>query len=90
MSKNVPMRMCVSCRGRFEKTKLIRIVRGVDGNYFIDNTHKAEGRGCYVCYDENCVNKCIKSKMPSKNLKVNLPESLYKGLAEEYAKHRKS
>ena len=84
------MRMCVSCRGRFPKQDMIRIVRGIDGSCFIDKTYKAEGRGCYVCASESCVAKCVKSKMPSKNLKTNLPESLYQGLTEEYAKYRKS
>ena len=47
MAKKIPMRMCVSCRERFAKKDLIRIVASTDGTVQVDPTGRMPGRGAY-------------------------------------------
>ena len=62
-TKKTPERQCISCRNMFPKKDLIRVVKQADGTYFIDETNKSNGRGAYICNKEECINKCIKSKL---------------------------
>lgn len=53
--KRVPIRMCLSCRGRKEKKSLVRLVRTIQGTLEVDPTGKKAGRGAYVCPSRECV-----------------------------------
>ncbi len=59
--KNIPQRMCVSCREKKEKKDLIRIVCNKAGELSIDINGKLEGRGAYICKDIKCLEKTIKT-----------------------------
>ena len=41
--------MCIACRELKEKRSMFRIVKGGDGNIFLDFSSKAAGRGAYIC-----------------------------------------
>ena len=58
-TKKTPERLCVSCRNMYPKKDLIRVVKLDDGTYFIDETNKCNGRGAYICKNQECINKCI-------------------------------
>ena len=45
--KKVPMRTCVITHEKLEKRDLLRVVRDNEGNVFVDDTGKANGRGAY-------------------------------------------
>ena len=60
MAKKIPMRMCVSCRERFPKKELNRIVASPDGEVKVDPTGRMPGRGAYVCSNPDCLQKAIK------------------------------
>ena len=66
----IPMRQCSACRGHFEKRQLLRIVRTPDGNVMADPRGKVSGRGVYICRNEECLNKAIKTKALSRALEV--------------------
>ena len=53
--KNVPQRMCISCREKKDKKKLMRIVCNKNGEINVDINGKLEGRGAYICKDINCL-----------------------------------
>ena len=72
----IPMRECAACHGRFEKKQLIRIVRTPDGTVALDERGKVSGKGVYICKNEQCLNKAIKSKAFSRALEVPVPESV--------------
>lgn len=72
--------MCIVCRKMFDKNQLNRIVRKADGTVCVDKVGKVEGRGAYVCFDEQCVNKCKKTKILNKHLKVVISEDVYQNL----------
>lgn len=81
--KKIPTRKCLGCMQVFEKRNLIRVVKTPEGEVIIDLVGKANGRGAYICKDKNCLKKAIKSKRIGANLGIEIPESLYDGLAKE-------
>ncbi len=77
-----PLRMCVVCRQMKEKDNLIRIVKNSD-NYFLDKTFKADGRGCYVCKNNECIEKCVKIRAINKSFKTKISDDIYDQLIKE-------
>ena len=84
MPKSQPKRMCIGCRGAFEKKDLIRIVRTPDGDIVLNRTGKSAGRGAYLCDNIECLKKCIKAKLLNKAFKVFVPENVYADLLEKF------
>lgn len=70
---HIPLRMCVVCRQTSEKKALIRVVRRPDsegGLVTADPTHRANGRGAYVCASFECLEKAVQQKRFERSLKV--------------------
>ena len=82
MNKSKPIRTCIACRGEFEKNELIRIVRTPEGNFTVDKTGKANGRGAYICKSEECAKKLKKNKLLNKAFKTVISDEVY-SLVEE-------
>ena len=82
--KKTPERMCVSCRQMFPKNELIRVVKAEDETYFIDESNKSNGRGAYVCKNDECINKCIKSKLLNKSFKSAVNQNIYERLENKF------
>ena len=59
---NINRRKCISCNKIGPKEEFIRIVKNKNGLINIDLSKKAEGRGAYICINEQCLNKMIKQK----------------------------
>ena len=78
--KKQPLRRCISCNEQKEKNDLLRIVRTVEGNIEIDLTGKKNGRGAYICKNENCLNKLIKSKRLERILEIPVQNEFYEEL----------
>lgn len=78
--KYVPLRRCMACNEQKEKKDLLRIVRTTDGKLEIDLTGKKNGRGAYICKNEDCLNKVKKSKRLEKVLEVNIEEEFYESV----------
>ncbi len=74
---HIPLRRCMACQTQREKQDLIRVVRMPDGNLVIDNTYKQNGRGAYLCKQEECLNKLIKSKRLERVLNVTIDDAIY-------------
>lgn len=82
-TKKIPMRMCSGCRESKPKADLIRIVRTPEGKILIDRTGKVSGRGTYVCKNEECFKKSVKSKALSRALDVQVEDEILLQLEEE-------
>lgn len=80
MKKEPVLRCCALTRERLEKKELLRIVRDKDGNVFIDDTYKANGRGCYLKKDKEVIIKAQKSKILDRNLNVQVNDEIYEEL----------
>lgn len=73
--------MCIVCRQMKPKDDLIRVVfHNPECTEYSIDAPKAGGRGVYICRDEQCIHKCIKSKAFNRVCKCNLPESIYEDL----------
>ncbi len=72
MVKKIPMRMCIVCHNMVDKRELIRIIRNKDGEYSLDTTLKANGRGAYICNNPECFAKMIKTKALNKAFKEKI------------------
>ena len=75
--KKIPERRCISCNEKKEKNSLLRIVRTTENKIEIDLTGKKNGRGAYICKNEDCLNKAIKQKKLEKVFETNIEEDVY-------------
>ena len=83
MNKKIPVRQCVGCREKREKRELIRVVRSPEGEFSLDFRGKANGRGAYLCPNEDCLKKAIKSRALERAFQQQIPPELYLRLEEE-------
>ncbi len=82
-TKCVPMRTCIACRQNKPKKEMLRVVKNAEGEIFVDKTGKANGRGAYICNQEECLKKLENKKLLNKAFSANVPDAVYKGVEEE-------
>lgn len=80
INKKKPARTCMACNEQKEKNELLRIVRSKDGIIEVDLTGKKSGRGAYICKNEDCLNKIIKSKRLEKVFEKEISAELYESI----------
>ena len=49
-----PQRQCIACRACRDKQDLIRVVKTKEGEIMLDRTGRKNGRGAYLCANEEC------------------------------------
>ncbi len=74
---NLPQRSCVICRAQKNKNELLRIVKNKDNIVKVDERGKVSGRGAYICYNLDCLEKAKKSKKIEKSLEIPISEEIY-------------
>ncbi|MFZ5975567.1 MAG: RNase P modulator RnpM [Bacillota bacterium] len=84
--RKIPMRMCVGCKTMKPKKELYRIVATGENTAVLDKTSKAPGRGAYICPDEGCLQKALKTRALERALQVKTDESLVHQLKRELAR----
>ena len=75
--KKIPMRTCVVTHEKCEKKDLLRVVRNNEGNVFVDDTLKANGRGAYLKKDKDVIEKARKSKVLENHLEIKIEDKIY-------------
>lgn len=83
MEKKLPVRTCIACRQEFLKKDLLRIVKDKEGNFFVDKTGKANGRGAYICGKSECAKKLQKAKLLDRVFSSTVPVEIYQTITEE-------
>ena len=78
--KKIVQRTCMGCNAKKDKRELIRLVFNKNGEMFVDETGKAEGRGAYICDDIKCLEKAIKTKRLERVFETKINEELYENL----------
>lgn len=78
--KKIVQRTCMGCNLKKDKRELIRLVFNKNGEMFVDETGKAEGRGAYICDDIKCLEKAIKTKRLERVFETKINEELYENL----------
>jgi predicted RNA-binding protein YlxR (DUF448 family) len=64
-----PVRTCVGCRGRDNKTDLVRLV-AADGSIRVDLRQVAPGRGAYLHRDRDCWEQAYRRRTLSRVLRT--------------------
>lgn len=80
VQKKIPMRTCVVSHEKLPKKELVRIVRNKDGEVFVDETGKINGKGVYLKKDLDIINKAEKSKILNKYLEIDVNDEIYEEL----------
>lgn len=85
MNKKIPMRQCVGCGEMKSKKEMLRVLKTAQGPIVLDVTGKKNGRGAYLCPQQSCLKKAIKSKGLERSFKMSIPTEVYDYLTEEFA-----
>ena len=80
--KKIPERTCLGCNEKKPKNELIRIVKTNEKIICVDITGKMNGRGTYICKDESCLDKLIKSKRLNKVFETNISDEIYEEIRQ--------
>ena len=79
-----PERMCRICRAKDVKGNLVRIVKEKNGKISVDFLQKTNGRGMYICKNQECINKAIKSKAISRAFSCEVDNEIYNIIGKCY------
>lgn len=82
-SKKIPMRKCVGCGEMKSKKEMIRVLKNSDEEFILDSTGKKNGRGAYLCFSKECLEKAIKGKGLERSFKQAIPKEVYEKLEKE-------
>lgn len=82
------MRTCIACRQEKPKKELIRVVKFGE-EISLDVTGKANGRGAYVCNDQECIAKLKKGKLLNKVFSCQVSDQTYDRITETYLGNKK-
>ena len=80
----IPMRQCAGCREMKSKKEMIRVLKTSDEEIVLDVTGKKNGRGAYLCFLEECLEKAIKNHGLERSLKAAIPKEIYEDLKKEF------
>jgi len=78
--KKIVQRTCMGCNEKKDKKELIRIVMNSSKEVTVDKTGKLEGRGAYICDNEQCLDKIIKSKKIERLFEIKINDEIYNNL----------
>ena len=81
-----PVRSCIVCRKKKNKYDLIHITCDREGEVGIDTSGYRQGRGAYLCRDEDCIRKMRKVRALNRAFRRNIDEETYVKLEEELDK----
>lgn len=84
MSKKIPLRQCVGCNEMKSKKEMLRVLKTAEDEVVLDATGKLNGRGAYLCRNEECLKKAIKQKGLERSLKMNIDKTVYEKLEKEF------
>ena len=81
--RKVPMRQCIGCREMKSKKEMIRVLKTTEDEIVLDTTGKKNGRGAYLCFSRDCLEKAIRTHGLERSLKTAVPDEVYERLKKE-------
>lgn len=81
-TRKIPERKCIVTNEMRPKKELIRIVRNKDGEVFVDETGKKNGRGAYLTKDITVIEKAEKSNALNRHLNTQVDASIFDELKQ--------
>ena len=83
VNKKIPLRQCVGCREMKDKRQMLRVLKTSEGDITIDMTGRRNGRGAYLCFSMECMEKARKSRGLERSLKTAISADVYENLEKE-------
>ena len=80
----IPMRQCPGCREMKNKKEMIRVLKTAEDEIVLDATGKKNGRGAYICFSRECLEKARKNHGLERSLKASIPDEVYESLEKEF------
>ena len=81
--RKIPMRTCVVTKEKLPKRELIRVVRNKEGNVFVDETGKQNGKGVYLKLVKEVIEEARNKKLLSRYLECEVNEEIYDELSRK-------
>ena len=83
MNKKVLLRKCVGCGEMKSKKEMMRVLKTTEGEFVLDATGKKNGRGAYLCFSKECLEKAVKSKGLERSFQQSIPKEVFEKLEKE-------
>ncbi|MBO4910045.1 MAG: YlxR family protein [Lachnospiraceae bacterium] len=80
-------RTCIGCGEVHDKKTMIRIVRDSQGVIRSDESGRANGRGAYICLNEECLDKAVKKQGLNRAFKMQVSKDTVSEVSE-YIRNR--
>ncbi|GGB30619.1 DUF448 domain-containing protein [Virgibacillus dakarensis] len=89
--RKIPQRKCIVTNEMRPKKELIRIVRTKEGDVFVDETGKKNGRGAYLSKDREVIDKAEKTGALNRQFNAEIEPAIYEELRQiaDGTKHAK-
>ena len=81
--RKIPMRKCVGCQEMKSKKEMLRILKTAENEFVLDATGRKNGRGAYLCFSKECLEKARKNKGLDRSFKQTIPKEVYENLEKE-------
>ena len=81
--RKIPMRKCVGCQAMKSKKEMLRILKTAENEFVLDATGRKNGRGAYLCFSKECLEKARKNKGLERSFKQTIPKEVYENLEKE-------
>ncbi|MFD1037947.1 RNase P modulator RnpM [Virgibacillus byunsanensis] len=78
--RKIPLRKCIVTNEMKPKKELIRVVRNKDGEVFVDQTGKKNGRGAYLSKDTSVIEKAKKTGILNRQFNTEIDLSIFEDL----------
>lgn len=79
-ARRIPQRKCIVCGKLSEKKDLLRIVKNKEEGILIDESGKVNGRGAYVCKNEECIRGLRRTNKLNQAFKMKIEDDIYEEL----------
>lgn len=86
MTKKIPMRQCIGCGEMKSKKEMLRILKTAEGEILFDATGRKNGRGAYLCFSEECLQRAVKTKGLERSFQMKILPEVYERLEKEFKK----
>lgn len=86
MTKKIPMRQCIGCGEMKSKKELLRILKTAESEITFDVTGRKNGRGAYLCFSKECLQRAVKTKGLERSFQMKIPSGVYEELEKEFEK----
>ena len=82
-NRKVPMRQCTGCGEMKNKMEMLLVLKTAEGEVVLDATGRRNGRGAYLCFSKECLQKARKNRGLERSLKMGIPSEVYDNLEKE-------